>query len=117
MTGLVGMATKYSEAMLSVKYRNTNARGEQSGGPMDYLSQGIRLGPAGKLLGGSFALFAAVAAFGIGDMVQSNSIADALRESFQVPMWLTGLVISAATAAVILGGIKSIGRSPACSCR
>jgi AGCS family alanine or glycine:cation symporter len=110
VTGLVGMATKYSEALLSVKFRGTDHRGEQAGGPMYYLSRGIPWRPAGRTLGFLFALFAAVAAFGIGNMVQSNSVADALNESFGIPMWVTGLVIAAAVAAVILGGIRSIGR-------
>ena len=110
ITGLVGMATKYSEAVLSVRYRSTDSRGEQAGGPMYYLTEGIRWPAVGRVLGISFALFAAVAAFGIGNMVQSNSVADALRTSFGVPVWVSGLVIAAAAAAVILGGIKSIGR-------
>jgi AGCS family alanine or glycine:cation symporter len=110
MTGLVGMATKYSEAILSVKYRITDERGEQSGGPMYYLSRGIRWRPLGATLGFLFALFAAVAAFGIGNMVQSNSVADAMRQSFSVPTWVSGLVMAVAAGAVILGGIKSIGR-------
>ena len=110
MTGLVGMATKYSEALLSVKYRVTDEQGEQSGGPMYYLSTGIKNRTLGKVLGVLFALFASMAAFGIGNMVQSNSVADALEESFGVPMWVTGLLLALAAAAVILGGIKSIGR-------
>jgi AGCS family alanine or glycine:cation symporter len=109
MTGLVGMATKYSEALLSVKYRITDSRGEQSGGPMYYLRTGVG-GGFGRALGGAFALFAALAAFGIGNMNQSNSIADALHHSFAVPVWLTGLVLAVLAGAVILGGIKSIGR-------
>jgi AGCS family alanine or glycine:cation symporter len=110
MTGLVGMATKYSEAVLSVKYRTTDHRGEQAGGPMYYLARGIRWAGLGRVLGASFALFAAVAAFGIGNMVQSNSVADALNVSFGVPDWTTGAVIAVALALVILGGIRSIGR-------
>lgn len=110
MTGLVGMATKYSEAVLSVKYRVTDARGEQAGGPMYYLSRGIRNEGLGKTLGFLFAFFAAFAAFGIGNMVQSNSLADAIRVSFSIPMWITGLVVSILAGAVILGGIKSIGK-------
>lgn len=109
MTGLVGMATKYSEALLSVRYRITDERGEQAGGPMYYLTRAIG-GPVGRALGTLFALFAAIAAFGIGNMVQSNSVADALRHSFGVPMWVSGVVIATMTAAVILGGIRSIGR-------
>ena len=109
MTGLVGMATKYSEALLSVKYRVVDARGQQSGGPMYYLSRGIANRPLGRTLGFLFALFAAVAAFGIGNMVQSNSVADAINVSFGVPTWITGLIIAVLAGAVILGGIKSIG--------
>ena len=110
MTGLVGMATKFSEAMLSVQFRGTDARGEQAGGPMYYLERGIRWPWLGKSLGWLFALFAAVAAFGIGNGVQSNSMAAALEGSFGIKPWISGLVIAIAAGAVILGGIKSIGR-------
>lgn len=109
ITGLVGMATKYSEAVLGVRYRVSDERGEMAGGPMYYLSRGIG-GNLGKFLGGLFALFAAVAAFGIGNMVQSNSVADALQSSFGVSPTITGLVIAVLAGMVILGGIKSIGR-------
>jgi alanine or glycine:cation symporter, AGCS family len=109
VTGLVGMATKYSEALLSVKYRHTNERGEQAGGPMYYLSEGIRWKPLGRTLGWLFALFTAFAAFGIGNMVQSNSVADAIGGAFGVPGWVTGVGIALALAAVTLGGIRSIG--------
>lgn len=110
MTGLVGMATKYAEALLSVKYRIADSRGEQCGGPMYYLKRGLGHGRLGTFLGGAFALFAAIAAFGIGNMVQSNSISDALQTSFGVPVWLSGAVITVGAGAVILGGIRSIGR-------
>jgi AGCS family alanine or glycine:cation symporter len=110
VTGLVGMATKYSEALLSVKYRVTDELGEQSGGPMYYLAEGIANRTVGKVLGLLFALFASIAAFGIGNMVQSNSVADALQQSFGVPTWVSGLVLAVGAGAVILGGIKSIGR-------
>ena len=73
---------------------------------MYYISKGLNA----KWLGGIFALFAAVAAFGIGNMVQSNSVADALESSFNLPFWFTGIILMAATALVIIGGIKSIGR-------
>jgi alanine or glycine:cation symporter, AGCS family len=110
VTGLVGMATKYSEAVLSVKYRVTNERGEHAGGPMYYLAEGIRWKPLGRTLGWLFALFTAFAAFGIGNMVQSNSVADAIGGAFGVPAWVTGAVIAIAVGAVTLGGIRSIGR-------
>ena len=111
MTGLVGMATKYTEALLSVKYRITDHRGEQAGGPMYFLSRGIRWRPLGAALGFAFALFTAIAAFGIGNMVQSNSVASALSNAFKIPEWGTGLMVAAMLAAVILGGIRSIGRA------
>ncbi|SNR52335.1 alanine or glycine:cation symporter, AGCS family [Haloechinothrix alba] len=109
ITGLVGMATKYAEAFLGVRFRRVDAKGEQSGGPMFYLSEGIR-NNFGKILGVSFAVFGAVAAFGIGNMVQANSLADALNAEWDIPFWISGLVLMLAAAAVILGGIRSIGR-------
>ncbi len=110
VTGLVGMATKYSEAVLGVRFRETDAAGEKSGGPMYYLKNGIRWKPVGKTLAVLFALFATVASFGIGNGVQSQGVASAIRESFGVPQWITGVVVAALVASVILGGIKSIGR-------
>ncbi|SDP08320.1 alanine/glycine:cation symporter family protein [Desulforhopalus singaporensis] len=106
ITGLVGMATKYAEAVLAVKYREVDENGEMSGGPMYYISKGLNL----PWLGAIFAIFAAIAAFGIGNMVQSNSVADAVEATFKIPHWVTGVVLMACTAAVVLGGIKSIGR-------
>lgn len=107
ITGLVGMATKYSEAVLAVKYRERDENGNMSGGPMYYLSKGLK---NGRWLGVLFALFAVIASFGIGNMVQSNSVADALESSLNLPFWFTGILLMIATALVILGGIKSIGR-------
>ena len=106
ITGLVGMATKYSEAVLAVKYREVDEAGTMSGGPMYYISKGL----GWKWLGMLFAIFAAVAAFGIGNMVQSNSVADAVEATFHVPFWVSGIVLMIFTAFVILGGIKNIGR-------
>ena len=106
VTGLFGMATKYSEALLAVKFRTTDKRGLMCGGPMYYLSVGLGY----KWLGVCFAIFASVAAFGIGNMVQSNSIAEAMHGAFEVRHWVTGMVIAVATGLVLLGGIKSIGR-------
>ena len=109
ITALFGMATKYSEALLGVHYREVDRRGNMAGGPMYYLSRGVG-GRAGRLLGGAFALFAAIAAFGIGCMVQSNSVADALQTSFSVPPLLTGAVVAVLAGFVILGGVRAIGR-------
>jgi AGCS family alanine or glycine:cation symporter len=106
VTGLVGMATKYAEAVLAVKYRMPDKLGNMCGGPMYYLTVGL----GWRWLGVLFAVFASVAAFGIGNMVQSNSIADAVHATFNVPVAATGLVLLVAVALVIAGGIKSIGR-------
>jgi AGCS family alanine or glycine:cation symporter len=106
ITGLVGMATKYSEAVLAVKYRITDKYGTMSGGPMYYIALGMKV----KWLGTLFAVFAAVAAFGIGNMVQSNSVADAVNATFHVPFYVTGLVLMVGTGLVIIGGIRSIGK-------
>ena len=106
ITGLVGMATKYSEAVLAVKYRETDESGEMSGGPMYYISKGLNM----PWLGTVFAVFAAIAAFGIGNMVQSNSVADAVEATFHIPTFATGLVLMLCTAGVVLGGIKKIGK-------
>jgi AGCS family alanine or glycine:cation symporter len=107
ITALFGMATKYAEAVLAVKYRETDDLGRYVGGPMYYIKNG--LGKNWHWLGFLFALFGTVAAFGIGNMVQSNSVADALSSNFGVNTTTTGLVIAGLAALVILGGIKRIG--------
>ncbi|MFD6100904.1 alanine/glycine:cation symporter family protein [Nocardiopsis flavescens] len=118
VTGILGMATKYSEALLGVKYRRPDTKGEMSGGPMFYLRHGFaeKFGPGsggakiGLVLGFLFAIFGAIASFGIGNMTQANAVAGQLESTFSVPTWLSGAVMVALVAAVILGGIKSIGR-------
>ena len=109
VTGLVGMATKYCEAFLGVRFRRVDAAGEQSGGPQVYLSEAIP-GPLGRGLAVAFAIAASIAAFGIGNMVQSNTVAHELHAQFGVPTWGTGLVLTIGAGVVILGGIRSIGR-------
>jgi len=106
LTGVFGIATKYAEALLSVKYRVLSPTGEFSGGPMYVLERGLNA----RWLGLIFAFLTAVAAFGIGNMVQANSISQMLLESFGLNTWLTGAVMTAFTAFVILGGIRSIAR-------
>ena len=101
-----GMATKYAEGLLAVKYRVRDADGTMSGGPMYYISLGLNM----KWLGLLFALFGMIAALGTGASVQSNSLAEAVRSSFGVPAWATGMVLTTTTALVIVGGIKSIAR-------
>ncbi len=106
VTGLFGMATKYAEAVLAIKYREKDEFGAMSGGPMYYISKGLGI----KWLGVLFAIFAAIAAFGIGNMVQSNSVAEAVKTSLNIPHYITGIVLALFTAMVVLGGIKSIAR-------
>jgi AGCS family alanine or glycine:cation symporter len=106
LTGVFGIATKYSEALLAVKYRVKMPDGSMAGGPMYVLEKGLNK----KWLAILFAAFTSVTAFGIGNMVQANSISVLVNESFQIPMWVTGLILTTLTAVVILGGIKSIAR-------
>ena len=110
VTGLLGMATKYAEAVLGVRYRETDSRGEKAGGPMYYLEHGLGRAGLGRGLAIAFAAFATLAAFGIGNGVQSQAVADAMNGSFRIPHWITGLVTATAVGAVIIGGIRSIGR-------
>jgi len=107
LTGIFGMATKFSEAVLSIKYRTKNARGEYCGGPMYVLERGMH----SKWLGILFAAFTSVAAFGIGNMVQANSASALLKDTFSISPWISGMIMAVLTAVVILGGIKSIARS------
>jgi len=106
MTALFGMATKYAEAVLAVKYREVDEDGRYVGGPMYYIKNG--LGESWNWLAIVFAMLGALAAFGIGNMVQANSVADAVEAMFQVPVWQTGAVLTVVTAAVILGGLGRI---------
>lgn len=105
VTGLVGMATKYSEAVLAIKYREKGAHGMR-GGPMYYLAKGV----GWPWLGTLFALFTALAAFGIGNMTQANATAKILEATFHISTTTTGIVLSLITGLVILGGIQSIAK-------
>lgn len=107
MTALFGMATKYGEGVLAVKFRVKNEKGEMSGGPMYYIERGLKW----KWLALIFALFGTLASFGIGSSVQSNTVALAVENSLGVETWITGVVITAFSALVILGGIKSISKA------
>jgi len=106
VTGLVGMATKYSEAILAVKYRKKGSNGYK-GGPMYYLARGANM----PVLAFLFALFTILASFGIGNMTQANAVSTALSSQFNIPTDITGGVLLIITAFVILGGIKSIGKT------
>jgi AGCS family alanine or glycine:cation symporter len=109
VVGFLGMATKYSEALLGVKFRRTDAKGEQSGGPMYYLKYGIP-GGLGTTLGVAFAVFGAIAAFGIGNGTQANAVAQQITSVTPLEPWMVGLALVVLAGSVILGGIKSIGR-------
>ena len=105
VTAAVGMATKYGEGVLAVKYRVVDENGEMAGGPMYYLERGL----GQKWLGVLFALFGAIASFGIGNMVQANAVSGNLKEALGIDPLLTGVVLAVCTAAVIIGGVKKIG--------
>ena len=107
MTALVGMATKYAEAVCAVKYREVDDLGDHVGGPMYYIKNG--LSSKWYFLAPAFAGFGAIAGFGIGNTVQANSVANVINENFGVPQLWTGIVLMVLTGAVILGGIKRIG--------
>lgn len=106
LTALFGMAMKYAEAVLAVRYREQDDRGGFSGGPMYYIRNG--LGPRFAILSGAFALFGAMAGFGLANTVQSNSVAQVLGDQFEIHWLTTGLVLMVVVGAVILGGIRRI---------
>lgn len=110
LTSLFGMAVKLVESSLAVKYRGHNEKGEKAGGPMYTCVNGLKNKKLGRLLGILFAMFAVMASFGMGNMTQSNSIADALWVSFGADKARTGLWVSILTILVVLGGIRSIAK-------
>jgi alanine or glycine:cation symporter, AGCS family len=103
---LIGMATKYAEAILAVKYRKVDAKGEMCGGPMYFIEEGL----GWKWLASSFAFFGAIAAFGGGNMIQANSVADVMQSMFTVSPKISGVLLAVITGSILLGGIKSIGK-------
>jgi len=106
ITALVGMATKYAEAVLAVHYREVDENGQKVGGPMYYIKNG--LGSSYTWLATTFALFGALAGFGIGNTVQANSVADALSSKFAIDVQVTGWVMAVLVGLVLVGGIKRI---------
>jgi AGCS family alanine or glycine:cation symporter len=106
MTALLGMATKYAEAVCAVRFREQDALGNYSGGPMYYIRNGLHR--RWHWLGFLFALFGSLAGFGLANTVQSNSVAQVLNDSFSVPPLATGLVLMLLVGAVVLGGLKRI---------
>jgi AGCS family alanine or glycine:cation symporter len=108
MAALVGMATKYAEAVCAVRFREQDAKGNYSGGPMYYIKNGLH--PRWHWLAFAFALFGSLAGFGLANTVQSNSVAQVLADEFAVPELLTGVVLMLLVGSVILGGIQRIAR-------
>ncbi len=106
LTGVFGISTKYAEGLLAVKYRVKTRRGRMLGGPMYALEKGL----GWKWLAILFAIFAALASFGIGSTVQANAISTLVQDQYGVSTWLTGVVLCALTAAVLIGGVKSISK-------
>lgn len=105
VTAFVGMATKYSESLLAVKYRQMDDNGEMMGGPMQYIERGI----GWKWMAMVFAAFGCIAAIGTGNLVQVNAIAEASGTFWKLDPWLNGIIIAVLAGLVILGGVRSIG--------
>lgn len=106
LTGVFGMATKYSEGLLAVEYRQKGPDGEMTGGPMYALEKGLNA----KWLGVLFCIFTVLASFGIGSTVQSNAISTTMADSFGIPVWASGLIVTILAALVIVFGVKGISR-------
>ncbi|OWZ82852.1 alanine/glycine:cation symporter family protein [Natranaerobius trueperi] len=112
VSGAVGGATRFAEALLAVKYRVTNEKGEQSGGPMYYIKNGIQeqYGINAAWLGSAFAFFGFIASMGTGNMAQANSVSQSLETTLGVNTWVSGAIVAVLTGVVIVGGIKNIGK-------
>lgn len=106
LTGVFGISTKYAEGLLAIKYRVKGTDGKMQGGPMYALERGL----GWKWLAILFALFTAIASFGIGNMVQANAISTVTEESYQISPYLSGAIISIMVALVVIGGVKSIAK-------
>jgi len=107
LTALVGMATKYAEAVLAVNYRETDAQGKKVGGPMYYIKNG--LGNNWKFLGILFAIFGSLAGFGLANTVQSHEVSKVLAQNYSIPTHYSGIIMAVLVGMVLLGGIKRIG--------
>ena len=105
-----GLTSKFSECMLAIKYREVNEKGEMSGGPMYTMKRAFKNKTFGRILGWLFAFFAVVASFGIGNLTQANSISSSIYETFGVPTWLVGIIITVLALVIIVGGIKTISK-------
>ncbi|RKI38888.1 sodium:alanine symporter family protein [bacterium D16-51] len=105
-----GITSKFSECMLAIKYREVNERGEMSGGPMYTMKKAFKHKKLGAALGWFFALFAVFASFGIGNLTQANSISTAVTATYNIPSYITGIIITVLALLIIIGGIKSISK-------
>ncbi len=110
ISALFGLTSKFSECMLAIKYREVNDKGEMSGGPMYTMKNGFKNKKVGLVMGWIFALFAVIASFGIGNLTQANSISTAIKTTFNVPLWVTGAIITVLALFIIIGGIQVISR-------
>ncbi len=108
VTAIVGMATKYAEAVLAVHYREKNSEGKFVGGPMYYIKNGMD--KKWHWLAGTFAFFGMIAAFGIGNTIQANSVADSMKSALNVDPLVTGIIMAVLAGAVILGGVKRLAK-------
>lgn len=105
-----GLTSKFSECFLSIKYREVNEQGEMTGGPMYVMKKAFKNKTFGAVLGWLFALFAVIASFGIGNLTQANSISSSLNQTFSIPTWVTGMVVTVLALVIVVGGIKSISK-------
>lgn len=110
LSAFFGLTSKFSECMLAIKYREVNEAGEMSGGPMYTMKKAFKHKKIGAALGWLFALFAVIASFGIGNLTQANSISTAIQNTFGVPTWIIGIIITVLALIIIVGGIKTISK-------
>ncbi len=110
LSAFFGLTSKFSECMLAIKYREVNEAGEMSGGPMYTMKKAFKHKKFGAVLGWLFALFAVIASFGIGNLTQANSISTAIKDTFGVPTWIVGIIITILALVIIVGGIKTISK-------
>ena len=110
ISAIFGLTSKFSECMLAIKYRTVNEQGEMLGGPMTTMKHGFKNKTVGAVLAMLFAIFAVIASFGIGNMTQANSISSALLDSFHIPVWITGVVITLLVLFILLGGITRLSK-------
>lgn len=110
LSACFGLSSKFSECMLSIKYRDVNEKGEMSGGPMYTMKNGFKNKKLGSILGWLFAFFAVIASFGIGNMTQANSISNSLHSTFNIPLWIVGIILTVLAFVIIVGGIQTISK-------